>query len=77
MSSVNSEKEEVEVASMGYRISHQINLVLITLLAITGSMLLFPGLMSWLSYAVGAPLAAFLGSPYPVLRGRGAGPDVP
>ena len=70
MSSVNSEKEEVEVASMGYRISHQINLVLITLLAITGSMLLFPGLMSWLSYAVGAPLAAFLGSPYPVSVGE-------
>ncbi|AEA12708.1 Formate dehydrogenase gamma subunit [Thermoproteus uzoniensis 768-20] len=69
MDSVNSEKE-IEVASLGYRLAHQINLVLITLLAVTGAMLLFPDLMSWLSYAVGAPLAAFLGNPYPVSVGE-------
>jgi formate dehydrogenase subunit gamma len=33
-------------------------------------MLLFPDLMSRLSYAVGAPLAASLGNPYPVSVGE-------
>lgn len=69
MASINNEKE-IEVASLGYRLAHGLNLVLITLLAITGSMLLFPELMSWMSYAVGAPLAALLGSPYPVSVGE-------
>ncbi len=69
MASVNNEKE-IEIASPGYRLAHGLNLVLITLLAITGAMLLFPELMSWLSYAVGAPLAAFLGSPYPTSVGE-------
>ncbi|CCC81841.1 cytochrome b/b6 domain-containing protein [Thermoproteus tenax] len=73
MSSVNYEKkniEEVEVISVGYKVAHSLNLVLFTLLAVTGAMLLFPDLMSWLSYAVGAPLASLLGNPYPVSIGE-------
>jgi len=55
--------EEVEIASIGYKIAHTLNLVLFTLLAITGVLLLFPGLFNWLAYAVGAPLAAAVGLP--------------
>ncbi|MEL9991221.1 MAG: cytochrome b/b6 domain-containing protein [Thermoproteus sp.] len=69
MSSVKSE-EEIEVASIGYKIAHTLNLVLFTLMAITGSMLLFPALMSWLSYAVGVPLAAAMGVSNPVTIGE-------
>lgn len=32
---------EIEIISVGYRIAHQLNIVLFTILAITGSMLLF------------------------------------
>ncbi|MEZ0248102.1 MAG: cytochrome b/b6 domain-containing protein, partial [Thermoproteus sp.] len=39
-------------------------------MAITGSLLLFPELMSWLSYAVGVPLAAAMGVSNPVSIGE-------
>ncbi|MEM1597301.1 MAG: cytochrome b/b6 domain-containing protein [Pyrobaculum sp.] len=66
MSSVNS--KEIEVASVGYKIAHHLNIVLFTLLAITGSLLLFPDLLSWFVYAFGYPLASLLGTP-PVSTG--------
>ena len=69
---VNATKvnQYVEVASVGYRLMHLLNLVLITLLAITGSMLLFPNIMNWLSYAMGVSMAVSgLGTPYPVSAG--------
>ncbi|MEM1932672.1 MAG: cytochrome b/b6 domain-containing protein [Pyrobaculum sp.] len=54
---------EIEIISVGYRIAHQLNIVLFTILAITGSMLLFPDIFAALAYAIGAPLAAALGLP--------------
>jgi formate dehydrogenase subunit gamma len=66
---LSKEQEEVEVASVGYRVAHAVNLGLITFLAITGLMLLFPNLMDWLTYAVGVPIASYLGTPSPISAG--------
>lgn len=55
--------KEIEVVSIGYKIAHHLNIVLYTILAVTGSILLFPDLMAALTYAIGAPLASALGLP--------------
>lgn len=54
---------EVEVVSIGYRIAHHLNVVLFTILALTGAILLFPDIFAPLTYVIGAPLASALGLP--------------
>ncbi|MFN3805086.1 MAG: cytochrome b/b6 domain-containing protein [Pyrobaculum sp.] len=56
-------QDGVEIMSVGYKIAHGLNIVLFTILAITGSILLFPDLMQILAYVIGAPLASLLGTP--------------
>ncbi|AFA39429.1 Cytochrome b(N-terminal)/b6/petB [Pyrobaculum oguniense TE7] len=52
---------KIEIVSIGYKIVHHWNLILFTILALTGSVLFSIELMGWLAYAVGAPLSAVLG----------------
>ncbi|ACB39305.1 cytochrome b/b6 domain-containing protein [Pyrobaculum neutrophilum] len=54
--------DKVEVVSIGYRIAHHWNLLLFTVLAITGGALFAIEVLAPLVYAVGAPLAAAVGT---------------
>lgn len=54
--------EKFELMSIGYKIAHQWNLILFTILAITGSVLFSAEVFGWLAYVVGAPVATAIGS---------------
>ncbi|MEM0438999.1 MAG: cytochrome b/b6 domain-containing protein [Sulfolobales archaeon] len=54
-------KDEIEILSMGARISHTLNLVFFTLLVLTGIVLLSIETFAWIIYPIGAPLAPLLG----------------
>ena len=63
------EARDVEVMSLGYRLAHTLNLILFTLLAITGGMLLSIEAFSWLAYSIGVPLSALAGDSEPISAG--------
>jgi len=52
--------DKFEIISIGYKIAHHWNLILFTLLALTGAVLFSIEVMGWLAYAVGAPFSALL-----------------
>jgi len=54
--------DKFEIISIGYKIAHHWNLILFTLLALTGAVLFSIEVMGWLAYAVGAPFSALLGT---------------
>ncbi len=54
--------DKVEIISVGYKIAHHWNLILFTVLALTGAVLFSVEVMGWLAYAVGAPFSTLLGT---------------
>jgi formate dehydrogenase subunit gamma len=54
--------DKFEIISIGYKIAHHWNLILFTLLALTGAVLFSIEVMGWLAYVVGAPFSALLGT---------------
>jgi formate dehydrogenase subunit gamma len=54
--------DKFEIVSIGYKIAHNWNLILFTLLALTGAVLFSIEVMGWLAYAVGTPFSALLGT---------------
>lgn len=59
----------VEVISSSYRFTHTLNLVLYTMLIITGLMLFSIDLTAWLAYSVGTPLSAGIPNTDPIAQG--------
>ena len=55
-----AEREELEVASVGYRLAHWLNLILFLALLITGLVLLEIEVFSFIIYPLGAPVATLL-----------------
>ncbi len=54
--------DKVEVVSIGYKIAHHWNLILFTVLAITGGVLFSIEVTSWFAYVVGSPLSTVSGT---------------
>jgi formate dehydrogenase subunit gamma len=54
--------DKLEIVSTGYRTAHNWNLILFTLLALTGGVLFSIEVMGWLAYVVGTPFSALLGT---------------
>ena len=53
---------KVEIISIGYKIAHHWNLILFTVLTLTGAALFSIEVMGWLAYAVGTPFSTLLGT---------------
>jgi len=53
--------DKIEIISRGERITHNWNIVLFTLLVLTGTVLFSIELMGWFAYIIGAPLSSLLG----------------
>nr|KJR73152.1 MAG: formate dehydrogenase [Thermoproteus sp. AZ2] len=62
MDKINTQSESIEIASLGYRIAHHLNLAFFTILAITGSALFASNIFQWMDYAVGYPFAVITGT---------------
>jgi formate dehydrogenase subunit gamma len=56
-----AERDELEVASVGYRLTHWLNLILFLTLLITGLVLLEIEVFAYIVYPLGAPIATLLG----------------
>jgi formate dehydrogenase subunit gamma len=56
-----AERDELEIASVGYRLAHWLNLILFLTLLITGLVLLEIEVFAYIVYPLGAPIATLLG----------------
>ncbi|MEM0484902.1 MAG: cytochrome b/b6 domain-containing protein [Pyrobaculum sp.] len=54
--------DKIEIISIGYKIVHHWNLLLFTVLAITGGVLFSIEVTSWFAYIIGSPLSTVLGT---------------
>lgn len=54
--------DKIEIISIGYKIAHNWNLILFTILAITGGVLFSIEITSWFAYLVGTPLSTLTGT---------------
>ncbi len=62
-------EERIEIISSSYRVTHTLNLILYSMLIITGLLLFSIDLTAWLAYSVGSPLATGIPNVDPIAQG--------